>query len=339
MELTTVWFVAIATRWTGYFVLEGFDFGVGMLMSLLPRGDAAHREKERRVLVNSIGPVWDGNVVWLVVAVAAMLGAFPAWYAAVFSAFYLPILLLLCALIVRGVSFEFRDRSQTPGARTGWGLAMIGSSLLVPLLVGLVLGGTLAGIPLDARGDLTGTAGAVLTWYGLGFGVALALLCLLHGATWLAVRTTEDLRERARGTARSGALPVAVLLAALAVWTALTAGRGPLPGVVGLVGALALVAARQALRHGRDLAGFVATGVAMLVAVLSLFAGLYPRVVVASTGPAYDLTVANAASGPTTLTAMAIATAVLFPVVLLYQGWAYTMFHDRVQRAAPPQAD
>jgi cytochrome bd ubiquinol oxidase subunit II len=334
MDLAVLWFVLVAVLWAGFLVLDGFDLGVGVLHRRLGR-----TEDEESAAIASIGPVWDGNVVWLVVAVAAMLGAFPAWYAAVFSAFYLPILLLLCALIVRGVSFEFRDRSQTPGARTGWGLAMIGSSLLVPLLVGLVLGGTLAGIPLDARGDLTGTAGAVLTWYGLGFGVALALLCLLHGATWLAVRTTEDLRERARGTARSGALPVAVLLAALAVWTALTAGRGPLPGVVGLVGALALVAARQALRHGRDLAGFVATGVAMLVTVLSLFTGLYPRVVVASTGPAYDLTVANAASGPTALTAMAIATAVLFPVVLLYQGWAYTVFHDRVQRAAPPQAD
>jgi cytochrome d ubiquinol oxidase subunit II len=197
MTLVQFWFIVIALLWTGFFVLEGFDFGVGMLHAVVARDEAG-----RRAAVAAIGPLWDGNEVWLVVAGAAMFAAFPDWYATMFSGFYLALVILLLALIVRGISFEFRGKSASPRWRRSWDILMTAGSLVAPLLIGVALGDLLAGLPIDRAGEFTGNFITLLQPYGLYTGVTLVVLCLLHGATFLAPKTTGAVRDRAAVLAR-----------------------------------------------------------------------------------------------------------------------------------------
>jgi cytochrome d ubiquinol oxidase subunit II len=326
MTLSTVWFVIVAFFWTGFFVLEGFDFGVGALHKVVGRTDL-----ERRVAINTIGPVWDGNEVWLVVAGACMFAAFPDWYASWFSALYLALWLLLAALIIRGVSFEFRGKFDRTSWRSTWSWTLTVGSVLAPLLFGIGLGDLLAGLPIDAAGDFTGTFPDLLTPYGLFFGITLLVLCLLHGSTFLSIRSTGVVLVRARAIARRLAIPGAVLVVAFAIWTYALA-RPAVWGILALAVPLAAVVIAAALVLGGRAGGrsFAATAVGIGGVIASLFANLYPNLMISSTDPANTLTVTNSTASSYSLQVMTIVAAVMVPLVLLYQGWTYYVFRRRV---------
>ncbi|MEN2741168.1 cytochrome d ubiquinol oxidase subunit II [Microbacterium sp. X-17] len=329
MELSTFWFIAIAFFWTGFFVLEGFDFGVGMLHAMIGRDDV-----ERRVMINTIGPVWDGNEVWLIVAGAATFAAFPGWYASWFSALYLAVFLLLAALILRGVSFEFRGKLSGATWRAVWSWSLTIGSFVAPLLLGIALGDLLAGLPLDANGDFTGTFLDLFTPYGVLLGLTLVGLCLLHGAAFLGLRTTGTILARSRALVGVLAIPVGVLVAAVAVATALLAPTGPW-GILAVAFPVAgiLVAIATGIRGRAPRTTFVATAVAIGGTIVALFAHLYPALLVSTTDPSATLTVANSASSAYSLQVMTVVALVAVPIILLYQGWSYVVFRRRV--AAP----
>ena len=246
MTLSIVWFVVVAFFWTGFFVLEGFDFGVGALHKIVGRTDV-----ERRVAINTIGPVWDGNEVWLIVAGAAMFAAFPPWYATWFSALYLALWLLLAALIVRGVSFEFRGKFDSPTWRSTWSWTLTIGSVLAPLLIGVGLGDLLVGLPIDADGDFTGTFLDLLTPYGLWVGITLLALCLWHGATFLTIRSTGIVLQRAVSLRARLSLPAALLVIIFAVWTYLMVRPGAGGTIALAVPVLAVLAAVALARSAR----------------------------------------------------------------------------------------
>jgi cytochrome bd ubiquinol oxidase subunit II len=323
MTLVTFWFVVLVVFWTGFLVLEGFDFGVGMLAGVVGRDESG-----RQLAIRTIGPLWDGNEVWLIVAGAGMFAAFPGWYATMFSGFYLAFVLLLVALIARGVSFEFRGRRDSARWRRSLDLATSGGSLLAPLLIGVALGNLLHGVPIGADQEYAGGFADLLNGYALFCGVTVVLLCLLHGASFLALKASGEVRERALRTGRLLGPVAAAAVVGFAVWTQATAGRWSLPLVVAVLAALA---GAWQVGRGRDGVAFVATSVTMAAVVVSIFVALYPRVMVSSLGAASDLTVTNTASSPYALKVMTVAAAVLFPIVLAYQGWTYHVFRSRVR--------
>ena len=324
MTLPDLWFGIIAVLWTGFFVLEGFDFGVGALHGVVGR-----TERERRVAINSIGPFWDGNEVWLIVGGAAIFAAFPSWYATWFSAGYLAMVLILAALIARGVSFEFRGKVDTPQWRRTWSTTLTVGSLLAPLLIGVALGDLLAGLPVDANEEFTGSFLDLLTPFGLLTGLTLLLLCLLHGASFLALRTTGRLRERALRLGRVLALVALVATIAYGASIATLVDVGPVTTAVLVVAALGVLLAAVALGR-RDGIAFSATASAIGLTVVSLFTALYPNVLVSTTNTAFSLTVAGTASGTYALQVMSVTALVLLPVVLVYQGWNYVVFRHRL---------
>ena len=330
MSLAELWFVVVAVFWVGFFVLEGFDFGVGALHSFLARD-----EGERRQAIEAIGPVWDGNEVWLIVGGAAIFAAFPDWYATWFSAGYLALMLVIVALIVRGVSFEWRTKLESGRWRRTFSAMLTIGSAFVPLLLGVALGDLLAGLPVDSSGEFTGDFVDLLTPYGVLVGVTLLVLCLVHGATFLALKTRGGLQQRAHAFARRSVWPAVVLTVVFAVWTVTISAAGPWRIAAAAVPALAAVAAAVLLRGERDGRSFAATAVTVGGVVAALFANVYPAVLVSSTSSANDLTVSGAASGHYALTVMTVVAAVMFPVVLLYQGWTYWVFRHRV--AAPAE--
>jgi cytochrome d ubiquinol oxidase subunit II len=324
MALTDFWFALIAVLWIGYFFLEGFDFGVGMLLHPIGRTDA-----ERRVMINTIGPVWDGNEVWLLVAGGATFAAFPNWYATLFSGFYLPLFLILLALIFRGVAFEYRGKVDSDRWRARWDLAIAVGSWVPAVLWGVAFANIVQGVPIDADGDYTGTLFTLLNPFGLLGGVVTATLFLLHGANFLSLKTVGTVRERAHRVA-DVAGPVAVVGGGIfLVWNQVERGAGwtwlPVLGA-----AAALIVAVVAERRSREGVAFSATGLAIALAVVSLFGALYPDVMPSSTDPAFSLTVENASSTDYTLRVMTIVALVMTPVVLLYQGWTYWVFRKRI---------
>jgi cytochrome d ubiquinol oxidase subunit II len=324
MELTTFWFILIAVLWIGYFFLEGFDFGVGMLLHPLGSTDA-----DRRVMINTIGPVWDGNEVWLLTAGGATFAAFPYWYATLFSGFYLPLLLILLALIFRGVSFEYRGKVDSARWRARWDLAIAVGSWLPAVLWGVAFANIVRGVPIDADGDFTGNLGTLLNPFGLLGGVVTATLFLLHGANFLSLKTVGDVRERAHRAAQIAG-PVAVAGGGtFLVWNQVARGKG-WTWIPVLAAAVALVVGIVAEGRRREGIAFGATGVAIAMAVVSLFGSLYPNVMPSTTDAAYDLTVTNASSTDYTLKVMTIVALVMTPVVLLYQGWTYWVFRKRI---------
>lgn len=329
MDLPTVWFGLIAVLWTGFFVLEGFDFGVGALHAVVGRTDA-----ERRSALSAIGPWWDGNEVWLVVAVAGTFAAFPPWYGAWLSGQYLVFWGGLAALIVRGVALEFGKHADGAAARRVWTVLLSVASLLAPAFLGLALGNLVAGLPLDGAGDLVGGAGAAFTPYGLLVATTLTVLCLAHGATFLTLRTTGVIEGRASALRRRLLLPAAGLVLVLAVVT-VVAHR---PGAAGTVAVMVPVAGAVAatLWAGAGGAGrtFAASAVAIGGTVAAIFVGLFPNVLV-STDPATTLTVVGTAASPYALQVMSITTAVLLPIVLAYQAWGFWVFRARVSGSSP----
>jgi cytochrome bd ubiquinol oxidase subunit II len=330
VDLPTVWFVAIAVLWTGYFVLEGFDFGVGMLLPVLGRGRDG--DADRRVVINAIGPVWDGNEVWLITAVAAMFAAFPAWYAGVLSGFYLPVLLVIVALIGRGVAFEYRGKVDHPRWRARWDAAIVFGSAVPAFTWGLVFANIVRGVELGPDGVVRSSLLDLLNPYALLGGVATLALFVLHGAVFLALKTDGTVRRRARAAAATAAPAAAAALVAFLGWT--QADHGTPGTAVVATGAIGTLLAGAALvARGREGWAFVATAVAIAATTAVLFGALFPAVLPSLVDPAFDLTVAGAASAPYTLGILSWIGAAFLPLVLLYQSWSYWVFRRRVTRA------
>ncbi len=332
MWLNQLWFVLIAVLWTGYFVLEGFDFGVGALLRIVGRD-----ERGRRVLINTIGPVWDGNEVWLITAGGATFAAFPEWYATLFSGFYLPLLLILVCLIVRGVAFEYRSKGDTDKWRRNWDLAILVSSWAPALLWGVAFGNIVRGVPLDAGHNFTGNLFTLLNPFALLMGLTTLLLFLTHGAIYLALKTTDEVRARARSVAvRVGGAAVVVMAVALAFQQSIR-GTGLSAAVAGLA-VLALAAAWLSTRRGRDGWAFVASAVSTLMLVVGWFTALHPAVMPSTSDPAGTLTLVNAASGHYTLVLMTWVALALVPFVVAYQAWSYWVFRRRISTRQIPHS-
>jgi cytochrome d ubiquinol oxidase subunit II len=329
MQLHTIWFIIITVFWIGFFVLEGFDFGVGALHRWIGRS-----EDGRRIAINTIGPWWDGNEVWLIVAGAAIFAAFPGWYATMFSALYLALVVLLVALFARGVSFEWRDKRDSDRWRSAWSWALTIGSALIPLLIGVALGDLLHGLPINSQHNFTGNFLDLLTGYGLMTGVTMLTLCLLHGATFLALRTTGEIRARAKSSARVIGLVAIVITIAWVIWTLVVIGGGTVPQPTQIFGVIAVIFATLLTVTDNDGWSFVASGIAIAAAIGQIFIALYPNVMVSTTNSAYNLTVNNAASGHYALFVMTVVAVIFFPVVLLYQGWSFHVFRQRV--STPP---
>ena len=330
MALTDIWFLLIAVLWTGYFLLEGFDFGVGMLLPLVGR-----TENDRRVAINTIGPVWDGNEVWLLVAGGATFAAFPEWYASLFSGFYLALLLILVALIVRGLAFEYRGKIDSDRWRRNWDLAIIAGSTVPALLWGVAFANIVQGVPLDADHEYTGTLLTLLNPYALLGGLATLSLFALHGATFLALKTHGDVRVRANALVPRIGVPAILLGGAFLVWTFFS--HSVLwTGLPILVAAGALVAAVLVAIGGREGWAFLLTALAIVAVTVTLFGSLYPNVLPSSTNPAFSLTTTNASSTPYTLTIMSWVALAFTPIVLAYQAWTFWVFRRRISPSDIP---
>ncbi|MDF3291365.1 MULTISPECIES: cytochrome d ubiquinol oxidase subunit II [Streptomyces] len=324
MHLHDVWFVLIAVLWTGYFFLEGFDFGIGVLTKLLARD-----EKERRVLINTIGPVWDGNEVWLLSAGGATFAAFPDWYATLFSGFYLPLLIILVCLIVRGVAFEYRAKRDDARWKRNWEHAIFYTSLLPAFLWGVAFANIVRGVPINADKDFTGTLLDLLSPYALLGGAVTLTLFTFHGAVFAALKTLGDVRARARAMAGVLGLVAAAFALAFLVWT--QAHSGNARSLVALVVAVAALAvALVCNRFGREGWSFALSGVTIAAVVAMLFLALFPDVMPSTTNPAWSLTVSNASSSPYTLKIMTWIAGIMTPLVLGYQAWTYWVFRKRI---------
>jgi len=336
MELTTLWFILIAILYTGFFVLEGFDFGVGILMPFLSKDrDASKADLKRRVIINTIGPHWDGNEVWLLTAGGATFAAFPNWYATLFSGFYFPLFLLLLALILRGVALEFRSKDENPTWRRLWDGCIFVGSLLPPVLLGVAFANLVRGVPIDADMHYVGGFFNLLNPFALLAGVAVLALFTLHGALFLKLKTVGDLRSAAQATANKLWLPVVVLLGLLLVSTYFATdilshlgfGLAILP-VTGLVAALLCGYFLKQEKFGW---AFLMTVLTIVLTTAATFLMLYPRVMISSLNPAWSLTIQNASSSPYTLTVMSIIALVFVPIVLAYQAWSYWIFRKRLE--------
>jgi len=329
MDLNILWFVLIAVLYAGFFFLEGFDFGVGMLLPFVGKKDV-----ERRAVINTIGPHWDGNEVWLIVAGGATFAAFPGWYATMFSGFYLGMFLLLVALIFRGVAFEFRSKIGNPRWRYTWDWAIAVCSFAAPFLLGVVFTNLVKGVPIDGTQMYTGTFWTLLNPIAILGGLAVAGLFLLHGASFLSLKLTDELHERA---AKIGGLVwMAGLVLAGAWFSYLMAGtttfgnKGFGVVVAPFAAVIALIAARWLAGMKREGWAFILTGLAIVLTVASLFIALFPNVMISSTTSVNNLTIYNASSSAYTLKVMSIMAAIMVPIVLAYQGWTYWVFRKRI---------
>lgn len=330
--LPTIWFIVIAVLWTGYLFLEGFDLGVGMLMKLFARNNT-----ERRVLLNTVGPVWDGNEVWLITAGAATFAAFPLWYASLFSALYLPLLVVLVALIFRAVAFEYRGKMDSDSWRTRWDWAIALGSFFAAFGVGAALALTTTGLPLNANGDREGGAMAWFSGYAVLGGLAVVGFSLVHALAFLALKTDGEVRHRARAWFVR-LLPV--LLLPLAGWALVIQflEGNPWTWAAVLVAVVAAVAAWFFARRGAEGKAFIAMGAFLLLGSASIFGAVFPVVLPSTLDPAFDLTVANASSSDYTLGLMSVVAAVSLPLVIVYQAWTYWVFRRRVSAAHIPVA-
>jgi cytochrome bd ubiquinol oxidase subunit II len=331
--LHQTWFLLIAFLWTGYFVLEGFDFGVGMLMPFLGKS-----ERERGTVINAIGPVWDGNEVWVLVAGGATFAAFPHWYATLFSGFYLALFMILVALILRGVAFEYRGKRDDPRWRRTWEWAIFVGSAVPALMWGVAFANIVGGVPIDEHKEFTGNLLTLLNPYALLGGAVMLTLFLTHGAAYIALKTEGVLRARANKWLPAFGLVAAVAAVVFLAWTQISSanlglaptGTATASFLISFVAATALVLALLANRVGREGWAFIGTGVTIALAVAALFLTLYPNVMPSSTSAAFNLTIDNAASTDYTLTIMTVVAVIFTPLVLLYQGWTYWIFRKRV---------
>ena len=330
MELTTFWFILIAVLWVGYLVLEGFDFGVGALLPVLGKGrDAADTEKRRRVMLTTIGPHWDGNEVWLLTAGGATFAAFPEWYATMFSGFYLAFLALLVALIVRNMGFEYRGKRNNDAWRQRWDWAIIGGSIVAPLLVGVALTNVVRGLPINRDMEYVGNFFTLLNPMSLLGGLVILGLSLTHGAFFLALKTRGDIQRDAQALGTTLGLGTAVLAVVLLLWLGFTQGT-VWSWITTVVAAVALLGAIYANTRAREGWAFTGTAVTMAAAVATYFLTLYPNVMPTTLPGGTSLTIENASSSELTLKIMTVAALVFTPIVLLYTGYTYWAFRKRL---------
>jgi cytochrome d ubiquinol oxidase subunit II len=316
----------------GFFVLEGFDYGVGILLLILGQDDT-----ERRIIINTIGPFWDGNEVWMITAGGAIFAAFPEWYATMFSGFYLALFVMLSALIVRGVAFEFRSKDRKPEWRRLWDWMIFVGSLVPAILWGVAMANLIKGVPIDADMNYVGSFEDLLNPYTLVGGLATLVLFTLHGAIYLNIKTSGDLLDRARVAAWRLWLPavVSVFIFVIASYLAtdiFTEELGVNPGPIPLAAGAALLAAGWFIRNQRDGWAFLMTVLTIAFSIITIFVGLYPRVMISSLNPEWSLTIDNASSSDYTLTVMTIVAVIFVPIVLIYQGWSYWVFRERIGR-------
>lgn len=329
MELQDLWFGLIGILFIGFFFLEGFDYGVGMLLPFLGKNDS-----ERRVIINTIGPVWDANEVWMITAGGAIFAAFPQWYATMFSGFYLALVFILLALIVRGAAFEFRSKDENPRWRAVSDWAIFFGSALPALLWGVAFGNLVKGTPINAEMTFTGNLLDLLSPYTLIAGAAGFVIFLLQGAIFLSLKTDGVIRRRAEALAPRLWMVAVVVAAVLALanytYINIFDKIGINPGVMPVASAAALLAVGYYVRRKQFGWAFALTGMTILLSVATFFWFLYPNVMVSSTDAAFSLTVNNAAASQKTLEVMTVVALILVPVVLIYQGWSYWVFRKRL---------
>ncbi len=329
MGLQDLWFILIGVLFVGFFFLEGFDYGVGILLPFLGKTD-----EDRRVIINTIGPHWDANEVWMITAGGAIFAAFPQWYATLFSGFYLALLLILAALILRGVAFEFRSKEEGKTWRSFWDWMIFIGSLLPALLWGVAFGNLVQGTPIGPDMNFTGNFFDLLSPYTLLTGIASLAIFTLHGAVFLSMKTDGDVRERAEALAKKSWQPVLVILAVLVVahyvFVDVMSDKGIVPGIAPVLAALAMLGAGWALRENSFGKAFLAVSLTIVFSVVTFFWMLYPNVMISSTNPDYNLTVDNASASGKTLQVMTIVALILVPIMLIYQAWTYWVFRQRI---------
>lgn len=330
--LQLLWFVLIGVLFSGFFFLEGFDFGVGMSVQTL-----AHNDGERDQVVETIGPVWDGNEVWLLTAGGAMFASFPYWYASLFSGFYLILFIILVGLIIRGVSFEFRHRMPAGKRQKMWNWTLTIGSFIVPFFFGVLFISLVQGMPMDANGDITATFTDYINLFSIVGGVALTLLCYLHGLNYITLKTEGPIRERARNYA---SFLYWVLYAGLVVFAILLyfntdffENNFMLTLLLVVLIVLLTVIASIGVFKKKEMLAFLASGLTLVALVALLFSGLFPRVMI-STIPGNDLLIEQASSSPYTLKIMTWITVTILPIVLVYTGWTYFVFRKRIKNIA-----
>jgi cytochrome d ubiquinol oxidase subunit II len=330
-DLNTLWFVLITVLFIGFFILEGFDYGVGILLPFLGKDN-----QERRIIINTIGPFWDGNEVWLLTAGGAIFAAFPHWYATMFSGFYLALVLMLFALIFRGVAFEFRSKDKYPAWRATWDWAIFAGSLVPALLWGVALGNLLRGVPIDQNMTYVGGFFNLLNPYALLGGVTTLTVFMLHGAIFLALKTKNDMVTRAiAATKKVGPVATIMVFGFVVAGYFLTGAfirLGINPGLIPIVAGGALLATGWFVHHDRPGWAFVMNSLTIALSTITIFMSLYPRVMVSSLDERWSLTIYNASSSPYTLTVMSIVALIFVPLVLAYQGWTYWVFRQRIGR-------
>ncbi len=326
--LQILWFILIAILWIGFFFLEGFDFGVGMLLPFIGKKDI-----ERRAIINAIGPTWDGNEVWLLTAGGATFAAFPHWYATMFSGFYLALFLLLVGLIIRGISFEYRSKDANPKWRHTFDWMIAVGSFLAALLLGAAFANLARGVPIDENMMFTGNLFTLLNPYGLLGGVTTVAIFLLHGANFLGLKLEGELKDRADDWAKKIWVAAAILYVLLAVFTYISGywQRGMVnPGIVPIGALAALLVAGYFINQRRDGWSFIMVALNIVLTQVAFFSMTFPNVMISSTNPAWSLTIYNASSSQYTLTVMSIVALIFVPIVLAYQGWTYWMFRKRI---------
>lgn len=339
MDLAYLWFFVVGVFFVGYFVLDGFDFGVGMSLPFLGRDEVS-----RRQVINTIGPVWDLNETWVIVAGACLFAAFPEWYATLFSGFYLPLLLILLALILRGVSFEYRHQREGLAWKRGFDRTIVIGSVVPALLWGVAFGNIVQGVPIDADKEFTGSLLTLLNPYGLWVGVTTLLLFFLHGLYFVGLKADGRVKEDAHALARRVAIPTILFAAGTVVWTTAIAMDRDAPALAAVIGcgvaaALALIGSAVANLRERDGWAFALGAVTIVTAVLALWFALFPFVMPSSTDPAFSLTIENASSTDYTLGVMTWAAVIFLPGILAYQAWTYWVFRKRISRAQIEKAD
>jgi cytochrome d ubiquinol oxidase subunit II len=329
MDLNILWFILIAVLYTGFFVLEGFDFGVGMLLPFLGKTD-----NERRMIINTIGPHWDANEVWLITAGGATFAAFPHWYASLFSGFYLALFLLLIALIVRGVGFEFRSKREDPKWRKIWDIAIFVGSVLPALLFGVALSNLTRGLPIDGNMNYFGGLFPLLNLYSILGGLAFIAVFLVHGASFLVLKTEGELKEKAQNAAQKlwiyGVVFAVLYLGYTFIETDLISHKGWVGIIPPVLAAVSLLFAGMSIFKKKDKQAFILTALTIVFVVITIFTILFPRVMISSTDPEFSLTIYNASSTPYTLKVMSIISLIFLPIVLGYQVWTYYVFRKRL---------
>jgi cytochrome d ubiquinol oxidase subunit II len=330
MDLNTVWFILVTVLFIGFFFLEGFDYGVGILLPFLGKKD-----EERRAIINTIGPVWDGNEVWMLTAGGALFASFPHVYATLFSGFYLALVLMLVALIVRGVSFEYRSLRDDPGWRSRWDWAIFFGSLLPALLWGVTVGNLMRGFAIDADMNYWGGLLPLLNPYSILGGLVFVALFTIHGAYFLALKVERDIAARARAAGFKAWIAATVLTVIFVIWTFFETDILTKPGTNGLIPALlaavALLLSGWFSNKGKEGWAFTTGSLTIIFATIMVFTGLFPRILISTLDPAYSLTIQNAAASPYTLRVMTIVALIFVPIVVIYQIWTYRVFRQRVK--------